>query len=365
LSELWVTSLGATTSVGFDAATTCASIRAGITRPVPLNGIKVLDGTELEEVPVIGHTVGRLTRGFSNVGRWLQLLPVAITDLCTAKALPSPAADAVFWSRTACLIVLPAFSERFVTDYYCSPEKLWPALVPPMLDACRATFAPAATTLQATGHIGALEAVSIAREWIERGDFDRVAVLAVDSLVDIGALEWLQEDRRLKCAENPTGLSPGEACCAFLIEGARAARNRGATGPRWGSVVTAPAVQDDRDVQRRSARLAEVVQRALSEPAVGKQCGPIVADLNGEECRAHTFAGIYPRALHHTRWFDEQVLLPLVSTGDLGAATGALQVVVACRALTRGTVAGSAAMLTMSGDDGAVGAAVLLAEGRG
>jgi 3-oxoacyl-[acyl-carrier-protein] synthase-1 len=357
--------LGAVTSVGFDAATTCASIRAGLTRPVPLDGIKVLDGTELEEVPVIGHPVGRLTRGFSSIGRWLQLLPIAITDLCTTKALPSPAADAVFWSRTACLIVVPAFSERFVADYYCSPDRLHAALIPPLLAACRATFAPASTKLQPTGHIGALEAVSIAKEWIERNDVDRVAVLAVDSLVDVGALAWLQEDRRLKCAESQTGLSPGEACCAFLVEGARAARSRGATGPRLGSVVTAPAVQDDGDVHRCSARLAEVVRQAISEPAVGKERGPIVTDLNGEERRANTFAGIYPRSPHHTAWFDEQVLVPLVSTGDLGAATGALQVVVACRALTRGTVAGSATLLTMSGEDGGVGAAVLLAEGRG
>ena len=365
MSELWVTSLGATTSVGYDAATTCASIRAGIVRPGPLDGIKVLDGTELEEVPVVGHQISLLTRGFSNVGRWLQLLPVTIRDLLSMGTLPTPDADAVFWSRTACLIIVPGFSERFVTDYHCSPDRLQAALVTPLLERCRAYFAPAFVELRPAGHTGALAAVSVAGEWIDRGEVDRVAVLAVDSLVDVTALEWLLEDRRLKCADRPTGLSPGEACCGFLVEGSRAARSRGATGPRWGSVATAPALPGDGDVQRRSARLADVVRQAISRPAVGKERGPIVTDLNGEEGRAHTFAGIYPRSLHHTTWFAEQVLVPLVSTGDVGAATGALQVVVACRALIRGTVDGSATLLTMSGEDGAAGAAVLLAEGRG
>src|SRR5262252_9886938 len=99
MSALAITALGAVTSVGIDAVTTCASIRAGLSRPEALDGAIVLDLEDYQEVPVTGHQVGTLTRGFSNVGRWLQLAPVALRDLCVSGSLPLPQADAAFWAH--------------------------------------------------------------------------------------------------------------------------------------------------------------------------------------------------------------------------------------------------------------------------
>src|SRR5207249_8690259 len=127
-------------------------------------------------------------RGFSNVGRWLQLAPIALADLCSSAGLPAPSADPDFWARTKSIVVLPVLGERFLSDPNCSDETIVASFVKPLAERVRAVFRPAATALRPRGRAGVLESFTLARDVIARGDAARIVVLVVDSLVDIAAL---------------------------------------------------------------------------------------------------------------------------------------------------------------------------------
>ena len=290
MSGLLITGLGAVTSVGMDAVTTCASIRAGISRPAPLESIRVLDLEDYKEVSITGHPAGAIARGFSNVGRWLQLAPVALADLCSNQALPSPKRDPTFWARTKCLVALPFLDQRFEPDPYCTNDMIDGAFSAPLASRVQQFFGPSGTYVHARGRTGVLESIVAAGPLIRRGETDRVVLVVVDSLVDTPALEWLLEYNRIKCDENPIGLSPGEAACAFMLEDAAAAKARGAA-----MAVSVRAIATANEAKAFLANelgqgeaLATVISRVLSDVGVMFQ-GTVVADLNGEKWRAYEF----------------------------------------------------------------------------
>jgi 3-oxoacyl-[acyl-carrier-protein] synthase I len=360
MSEISITGIGAVTAVGMDAITTCASIRAGLARPAPLDLAKVLDLMEYKEVAITGHPAGALARGFSNVGRWLQLAPAALADLCSSSTLPSTAADPGFWAQTPCVVVLPFLGERFFPDPNCSDEMVEAAFVAPLVERVRSFFAPSRMSVRARGRAGVLEGVAVAREWITRGQASRVVVLVVDSLVDLPALEWLLEAGRIKCDANPVGMSPGEAACAFLFEDADAALTRGgATIAQLRSVATAPESKAFLSGQASQGEsLATVISTALAALNLTVPFnGLVVSDLNGEQWRSYEFGSARAR-VSRSLWDGEEVAFPVESTGDAGAATAGVQIAVACRALARGYARGDSVLITCSDEQGAVGAAV-------
>lgn len=360
MSEISITAIGAVTSVGMDAVTTCASIRAGLSRPAPLDGPAVLDLEDYKEVPVTGHPAGSLARGFSNIGRWLQLAPPALADLCSSGTLPTATDDPRFWARTMCVAVLPFLGERFEPDPNCTEEMIDQAFLAPLEARVGTFFKPSATSIHARGGVGVLESLTAAREWIAEGRADRVVLLVVDSLVDMPALEWLIDANRLKCDLNPVGLSPGEAACALMVEDTATATARGAeVAAQLRAVATAPEPKAflKGEVSQGEA-LANVISTVLSEAKLaGAFAGPVVTDLNGEWWRSHelgTARARVPRSL----WDGDRLILPVESTGDAGAATAGLQIAVACRALARGYANGDSALIACSDEYGFVGAAL-------
>ena len=363
-----ITALGAVTSVGPDAVTTCASIRAGLSRPAPLDGAVVLDMEDYKEVPVIGHPAGAIARGFSNVGRWLQLAPVAVSDLCLSGALPTPPEDGAFWADTKCIVALPFLDERFLPDPNCSEEAIGAAFVKPFRAHVKGIFAPSEIAVHTRGRLGVLESLTTAREWISRRQAVRVVIVVVDSLVDSAAIEWLLEADRIKCDANPIGLSPGEAACAFLLEDSLVANVRGrAAVARLGSIATAPEPKAflAGDMSQGEA-LARVIEKVLSErdaDASHTLTGPVIADLNGEQWRSHEFGCAQVRVDRLLRNSD-RLVLPVGSTGDAGTATLGIQIAVACRALARGYAGGDSVLLTSSDERGLVGAAVISSGSR-
>jgi len=361
MSDVAITGVGAVTSVGMDAVTTCASIRAGLTRPVPLDHGFVLDIQDQQEVPVTGHPAGSVARGFSNVGRWLQLAPLALEDLCSSAALPTPLEDPVFWGQTTCLAVVPVLGERFLPDPNCSNEEIDAAFILPLVERVRRFCVPARTRILARGRVGVLDGLEMVRGHLARHDQERAILLVVDSLVDIAGVEWLTEMGRLKSDDNPVGLSPGEAACAFLLEHPSGASARAASAVAFvRSVATGhePLSFLAGEISQGQV-LAEVIRTVLANTNAGAPFeGSVIADLNGEAWRAHEFGTARTR-VPRSLWEGDDVMLPVGSTGDAGAATAGIQLAVACRALARGYAAGDAVLMTCSDEEGAVGAAML------
>ncbi|MEX1365912.1 MAG: hypothetical protein AB1Z98_22485 [Nannocystaceae bacterium] len=353
-----ITALGAVTSVGLDAATTCASIRAGITRPSELEGHQSMDYLGYDVAPTTGHVVPNITRGFSNVGRWLQLASAAIEDLCASASLPRPADDRRFWEATAAYLVLPEMDSRFGLDPYCHEERLPGAFRDPLLRRVAEVFAPKWTTVLAKGRVAVFEVLR-SIQWQPSGP-ERVVIVATDSLADATALSWLDHEGRLKNDMNPVGLSPGEASVALMLEEPRTAERRGAT-----TQAVAYAVATDLDPERSAERGAGGVGLGRATTDVLEQASlhehgaaSTVTDLNGEVWRARELAAAQQRVGHH-RWTSDRMMLPALSTGDPGAAMSALQLAVASRALQRGYAGGSSVLVTSSERRGRVAAAII------
>jgi 3-oxoacyl-[acyl-carrier-protein] synthase-1 len=361
MSDVAITGVGAVTSVGMTAATSCASIRAGLSRAVPLDYGMALDISAYEEVPIMGHPAGTVGRGFSNVGRWLQLAPPALSDLCSSAMVPTPAVSPDFWADTACFVVLPVLGDRFLPDVNCCDDTIESAFVLPLLDRVRIFFKPARTAILANGRIGVLESFLLARDILARHLNSHVVVLVVDSLVDIAALQWLEDLDRLKSDVNPVGLVPGEAACAFLLEApssvtARAVRPLAAL--QAVSIGRESTTFLSGEISQGEA-LATVISTALSQTRSHRTyMGPVVSDLNGESWRAHEF-GMARSRVPRSLWESDTMILPVHSTGDAGAATIGVQVAFACTALLRGYAGADSLLTTCSDEEGHVGAAVL------
>lgn len=358
LASSWITGLGAVTSVGLDAATTCASIRAGIARPSDLDGHESHAYLDYSVAPTTGHVVPDLARGFSGVGRWIQLAVAAIEDLCTSARLPTPKADPRFWSSTVAELVVPVIDERFRSEAHLSEPALAAMFRDPVLRRVASVFSPRRASVMARGRHGVFEIMRVT-DWQVAG-IDRVIVIATDSLVDLSALRWLDEAQRLKNDMNPVGLSPGEASVGLLLEHPRAAKERGAL-----PLANLHTVATDLDPERSAdkgpggvglgrAALAVLERAALLD----RGAASFVSDLNGEVWRARELAAAQQR-VGHQRWHLDNMVLPIVSTGDLGAAMPALQIAVATKSLQRGYAGGSSVLVTSSEPTGAVGAALV------
>ena len=365
MTTMMITAMGAVTSVGLNAITSCASIRAGLSRPTMILEHPVLDREEQAPVGVTGHPIPLVAGGFTGVGRWLQLAALALEDLCRSGGLPGP--DCIpFWSTTDCTVVVPILDgQRFEMEPACASENtIADRLLAPLAQRVAPYIPLWRPSTWCHGRVGVLEVVQLATEQLRCRQCDRVLVLAVDSLTDGTGLSWLADHGRLKHDDNPVGLAPGEGAVAFLLEAPWAARARRASV--LGHVEAVASVREpidsDASEHRPGEDLARVVEAVLvTSGAPLPYTAETMTDLNGEQWRATEYGHAQVR-VPKSAWDGDAVELPAASVGDMGTAMTALQLVLAARSLQRGYATGDHVLLTACDEYGRVGAAML---GRG
>lgn len=322
-----VTARGMVTSVGFDAPSSCAAIRAGLARPHPLEYFQALDLETNELTQVVGHPVRGFTDGFNLVGRWLRLAYGAVDAL--ADSVPPPG-DAAFWSRTGLLVVVPPVdTARFQNEDEKDPAAaIRDSFIAPLLRRLKAPLDAKLVDVGGLGPAGLGTTLRLASDWLSRSVADRVLVVAVDSMLDPLTLQWLARTQRLKTEELAVGLMPGEAAVALLVEADAAARRRNARV--WGrisSFATAKEPNAFAEGKQNSGRgLAQAVREVVLTftPKGTAFIGDLYSDHNGESWRAlewgtaaHRLAGVAAPSRMH---------LPATSLGDVGAASGPVAV---------------------------------------
>ncbi|MCY1078315.1 hypothetical protein [Archangium lansingense] len=364
--SLAVTGLGMVSSLGWDAASSCAAIRAGITRPQPLPDVYVTDEDLLEPVPLMGHPVSGLTDGFGPLGRWLQLAHACVEDLCATARLPPPS-DTRFWSQTGWVCVLPHLdAARYLEVRDSGPELMMATWLERLVRTLGLASRPRWVHFVHAGHAGTAFALQLARQGLAARHVERVVVLAVDSYLDETSLEWLQARHRLKTPDRSVGLMPGEAGACLLVEPMGSARQRGAP-----VLAVAAAVATGREAGsfvEGQPQLGEALIRAAGEalagipPGKGLE-GDLLCDLNGEQWRALAWGHAQVRL--RERLERVRLLLPGVSLGDVGAASGAVGVCIAARAFARRYAMGDEALVLSSAEHGEVGAILVLRAPKG
>lgn len=340
-SRALITGIGMVTSVGNDAAGSCAAIRAGITRPGPLP-VSTIDRDGVACEPVPGHPVRPLAGGFEGVAAHALLARGALRDLARGAGLE--ALGEAEWQRTALfLCVSPSRAEE--------PERLdaeLRGLLGPVLALVSGLpIALDRTAVVAAGHAGVLLAARQAMASFQARQADRAIVVGVDSLVGEDEVAWLAAQGRLKTPEQPVGLMPGQAAGAFLLEPAE----RGRQGPAplaFLADVLAEPVAPVREGELESdgkaiARAVAYLRAAVPGPV------ELYADQNGEAWRAREWGTALTHLARRGMAADLMVTLPALSLGDTGAASAAVAVCLAVRAFQRGRArAGQALVLARS-----------------
>lgn len=358
--ELAITSLGMISSVGHGVVPACAAIRAGIVRPQPLRSFQVLTGQPIEEVPLIAHPVEDYTEGFLLVGRWLRLASGALGDLLKYGKLPDRR-DSGFWRRTGLIAAIPfPEAESLSGNSTQDLALLKRAYVLPLVGLADVPIQPEHTHLIWSGHVGAIEAVCHAQRMLEAGYLERVIVLAADSYLDESLLGGLLEQRRLKTPSVPCGLMPGEAAACFMVEPQWRLRARGVPAEAViRAATTAQDVQFSLTGSHTGTVLAQVLETVLDLAGhTSLFAGDVHTDLNGENWRASHVANAQIRLAH--RFSSRiQIRITALSLGDVGAASGAVSLCVACRSYRRGYALSDTSLILNLSERGSCGAMLL------
>jgi 3-oxoacyl-[acyl-carrier-protein] synthase-1 len=360
--RLAITSLGMITSIGRCAPSTCASQRAGIVRPQPIEYYQLVDEDTQAPTPLIGHPIRGYTEGFAGVGLWIRLAVGCIKDLISYGGLP-PAGDAAFWQGTGLVAVTPVLDpKRLDVLDGVEADFLVEAYLKRLLNFLELPLRPQHLHAISMGHAGTAAALKRADEIMAPGELDRVMILACDSYLDRSSLGWLGDHDRLKSDSNPVGLAPGEAGICLLIESESSCRRRNA---RIEAVILGAAVGLETNHLfsgeiNQGVALTSAIAQALSESSLPSPfSGDILSDLNGEVWRANELGNALVRLRGALDADRSNLVAPATSFGDVGAASGAVAVGLAVRSFVRRYSASNHALILSSSESGQVGSVCL------
>jgi 3-oxoacyl-[acyl-carrier-protein] synthase-1 len=220
------------------------------------------------------------------------------------------------------------------------------------------------------GHAAALEALQEAVSRVSRAErCPLVLVGGVDSYHEIETLAWLRESNQWLEEGSRTGFAPGEAAAFVALMAAPVARQLGLTPAA--TVRAVASARETKLINTDALNLGEGLTAAVSKvlaPLDGtrEMVENTHCDINGDRYRSEEWgfvalrlgAAFLDATAYHT---------PVRSCGDVGAATGALNLVMSAQAWRRRYSSGPRTLVWGS-SDGGLRTAVLLEEptpGRG
>lgn len=338
-----VAGVGARTPVGFEAASSAAAVRAGLTAAkrhpclVDVRGDMMPAALDAALQP---HLLG--------APRQLAMLEPALRE---AAAPLRVARDRPL--RTALLIGLPEMrpgqSERDVAA---------------VLDGVRSLDLPGRARdidVFPLGHAAGLIAVAKGASAIASGALDACVVGGVDSYLHPLTMEWLDANRQLIGSVSRSGFVPGEGAGACLLvsdelkealDCVALLRVRGVAVGRETALIK---TQDMCFGVGLASTVREAV-RGLRLPE--ERIGYTICDQNGERYRGEEWGFM---CLRSDGCFDDPTnyLAPSECWGDVGAASGPLFVMLAWQAHARG-YAPAAITAVCTGSEGGQRAVVVL-----
>ncbi|HEX5744712.1 MAG TPA: hypothetical protein VFZ09_00635 [Archangium sp.] len=344
-----VEAMGMSSSLG-PVATAAAAFRAGIVRPKPSADVATFAPGDSEPQPVTVYELPGSTFGFSGVGRLVSIAMDALEDLATYVPLQTIGQEA------GVFLALPDFSNGMgPQEAAAAAERLGRQVLGRALDGLGVCWPEDRWCFFTGGSAGFALALEAARREMERRSLETCIVGGLDSLVDPEHLRYLLGDRRLKTADNPVGLLPGEAGALLVLRSRRSVRKSEATPAiEFTSVHIAHEPNSLGTGRRPDGRvLSSCVQAVLRASFAGDSKVLLVSDLNGEERRAWEWGNALVHlkasgALHG----EEPVWVPATGFGDVGAAGGAVGACLSVRAFLRGYALARRIVVVSQADSG-------------
>lgn len=360
-----ITGIGMVSSLGPDAALSCAAARAGLLRIRELDYM-VDNPEEFEMVACNGHTVDELTQGFMDIGRLVRLGSFGLQDLFTsADVTPEdmPRAGMVLNLASGTYHDQlrkqrqaseepgePGGEDAGDVDVPPYPSAMHETIIAKVLQAVDCEAKPAQQETIFGDQPGAALAIDKAVEWLRAGSVDSVIIGGVDSLVDGPVLSILHELGLLKKPDAAEGIIPGEGAAFVRLELRQPAEARGAailgtvgntaygreTGDRFGD--TAP----------QGRALADVIRDSLQGV---RDCRTAYCCVNGDTPR-FTEWGLALVSLRGQEMALPELVVPAESFGETGAAYGFFGVCMALRSFARGYNASDSVAIWSAADSG-------------
>jgi len=194
-----IVSTGLVCPVGLNAEASCAAMRAGI------SAFEELPYCDNDGEPIMGAIVPGLTMDSRHFEKRLIAMLAAAVAECLAK-VPEIATEKV--------PVLVGLAE---TDRPGFPASLAGTIIGKLQNSLDIMFHAELSRVIPTGHTSGFEALAIAREILKNDEVTACVVCGVDSYIRAGSLLWLDEHWRLKTEENSDGVIPGESASAVLV----------------------------------------------------------------------------------------------------------------------------------------------------
>ncbi|WP_339720033.1 hypothetical protein [uncultured Paraglaciecola sp.] len=364
------------TSLGLDYQTSAASARAGLVRSQEADNYPISKPAMDEVESAIIHPLPFITAAFQDQARLAVILKKTLSDLCEQLnrdnvnipldiyvSLPHP-------HRTNQGLALqtdePSAQEselEALLDSEEPDESLYSATINPCLNALPWPVAPNLKNVFFSGSTGVSECInavtaSIADENENSSKAEQGVlsiIVGVDSLVSIKELKWLHSCNRLKHADNPVGVQPGEAGAAFTVCTTKVANKLGLKSQGFIQQCineSSPTSQLKAQISDGKV-LATILDRVL--PVIDEDTvyqAWIISDHNGEDTRAAEWGG----ALHFLKKHKPNIQVrdtwyPVISFGYTEAAYGAIAMVLICEAFRRGYAPNSYACVMASADN--------------
>lgn len=333
-----VSGVGLVTSLGLDAASTCAALRASVTNP-SLTRFRGRDGQRIN-----AHQV-ELDAPWVGVSKLVQMALLA-ADECLGDS-----ADASREAGQALPVLLCTAEQQRPGRLEDLDDALFDGLrsgLGVQVDAQR-------SAIFALGRVAALAALAQARRLVVAQGCARVLIVAADGLLSWPALKHYVDLDRVLREDNSNGFMPGEGAGALLITAPREGDALHCTGIGAG-MEPAPVLSG---TPLRGDGLCAAIAQAMREARLlADDVDFIVADLSGEQYFFKEAALARSRALRgHVRTLA--LWHPAEGIGEAGALAGIAAIAAAWSAMRKGYACGPRVLVHGSGDAAHRFAAVL------
>jgi 3-oxoacyl-[acyl-carrier-protein] synthase I len=330
MTRLAVTACGMVTALGFNAPSTLAALRAGV------SGVGKTPWVDRESGKHLNGAKVPLPQWWEGVGKLADLVAPAMLE-CLAAAGSEPVKD-IPWLIGVASPSRPARP---------------PALEAELLAELSAQFGfhphPASRVLP-MDQVGCAAAFNRAVGLISEGSARRVLIAGVDSFLHQPMLDAFLERRRVMTPGNSNGFFPGEAGSAVLV---------GAAGAHDGDELVVlgigygreTAVIDGTEAFAAKGLTAAVKQALASAGVTLKDIGYRLTDLSGEHYKFKEAAFVAGR-LNGDRVLPLELWHPIEYLGEIGAAILPCLLAQAMHAAREGYAPGPLVLCHVGSDSG-------------
>jgi len=345
-----ISNIGLVSCNGLDVVTSCASMRAGVSRSSDLN-CSVLIEEELEEEKITGFPINGFTSGFQGLALYLKLANAAIEDMLKYQKL-----NFSVLSDLDLYICLPEIKSEEHFDinnllYQEFPSRL-ASMFPGNINNKKIELFP-------DGHVSTLKALKYLDSQIENGKTNGAIIVSVDSLVNSTDIQYYASQGRLKTPNSPVGIMPGEAAVAMVVTSENYANLNQIEVNALIHQLT--LVHDENNFLSDQPIYGSTIAELFCLATEGNGIAEFYIDLDGDKQRAVDWGHGSTILNERLTTMPTKMNCPSEFLGNTGAASAAIAVCNSIRSFARRYSIESSILILSNSESGERGAAIVTA----